>query len=448
MKYQYIGALLVVSIVLTVAVPAALAKPYSSKSADIKALYKGSRAYAHILALTGYGPRVAGGPAEWAARDYIAAQMESYGLEVEFQAFPITYFEDFGSTLEVVGGPALSPITMMFSPPGEFTAEMVYCGLGYPADFPAEVAGKIALIRRGLIPFWQKTQNAAAAGALAAVIYNNIAGPLYGTLTFITDIPAVGITQDEGTILLNLLAAGPVTVYLKVDTVAYDSISYNVIGTLEGIDPSQGIVYMGAHYDSVSAAPGANDDASGVAAMLEAARVLCSPDTLHRTKATLKFIAFGSEETGLDGSYNYVDANYDEVSTMGIGMINLDMIAVGGDRLIGNIGWAGDTLEDYMEKKATAMSLPWGPFTAGSNSDHTYFEMVGVPSVFLHQSPDPYYHTSEDTPDKINKATLEANGELATAVMYDWAKNPVHRLKMAQHFEEVSVYHDTVYAGS
>ena len=71
--------------------------------------------------------------------------------------------------------------------------------------------------------------------------------------------------------------------------------------------------------------------------MLEAARVLTTKG--HRTKATLKFIAFGAEETGLDGSYNYVVENYDEVSTKGIGMINLDMIAVGDVLQIGNIDY-------------------------------------------------------------------------------------------------------------
>lgn len=199
--------------------------------------------------------------------------------------------------------------------------------------------------------------------------------------------------------------------HLDVDTVAYDSTSQNVIGTLEGTHPEQGIVYIGGHYDSVSAGPGANDDASGVAAMLEAARVLGTKG--HRTKATLKFIAFGSEETGLDGSYAYVDTYYDEVTSKGIGMVNLDMIGVGDTLLIGNIGRGGDTLEDYTEEKAAAWGLTWQPFTASCNSDHCYFEAVGVPAVFLHQSPDPWYHTSEDTPDKISLTKLEESSASA-----------------------------------
>jgi len=419
-RYHIIAALILVSVTVGIVLHVVLLKP---KTADIQALYQGTEACAHIVTLTNFGPRVAGGPAEKAAADYIAGQMGSYGLIVEIQEFPITYFEDLGSTLEVIGGAVLSPNTLHFSPSGDFTTEIVECGLGFPVDFTLDVAGKIALIRRGELFLWQKTQNAAAAGALATVIYNSAPGNFLATLTFATDIPAVSVSLEDGTLLLDLLAAAPVTVHLTVDTVASESTSNNVIGTLEGTDPKQGIVYLGAHYDSVSAGPGANDDASGVGAMLEAARVLSTK--IHRTKATLKFIAFGAEETGLDGSEYYVTKQADEVGNKGLGMINLDMIAVGETLLIGNIGSAESSRVDYARDKAAAMGIAWQPFTTEAWSDHAPFETVGVPAVFLHQSPDPWIHTAEDTLDKIDVATLEMNGELATAMMYDWARAPL-----------------------
>lgn len=413
---RLLASLALASFVLALVSPMAHTYPISW---TIETLYEGSNVYAHIEALCSFGPRVAGGPAEKAAANYIATQMESYGLSVEIQEFPVIYFEDHGSMLKVVDGPILNPNTMTFSPAGEFTVEVIDCGLGYPGEFPSGVIGNIALVQRGGLYFWQKTQNAANVGAVAIIIYNNVPGNFLGSLTFVTDIPAVSISREEGTLLLDLLAGGSVTVYLKVDTVASESTSQNVIGTLEGINPALGIVYLGAHYDSVSAGLGANDDASGVGAMLEAARVLSTWGS--RPKATLKFIAFGAEETGLDGSYFYVTEHEEEVKTRGIGMINLDMIAVGDVLLIGNIGWGGSSLLNYTRRRATTMNIAWQPFTAGANSDHKFFEMVGVPSVFLHQSPDPWYHTSEDTPDKIDITILEVNGELATATMYEWA---------------------------
>jgi len=134
---------------------------------------------------------------------------------------------------------------------------------------------------------------------------------------------------------------------------------------------------------------------------------------------------------------------------MGLGMVNLDMIGVGDTLQIGNIdygitGTGGNQLKDYAQQKATAMGMPWETFVAGENSDHTYFEQVGVPAAFITQRDDPYYHTPEDTLDKIQVDTLEANGELATATMYDWAKNPVLRAKKAAKLEKVHVRHDRV----
>ena len=439
-KYSVISvAVFVIGLMLT---PMLYAGP-SSKC--IKKLYDGDRAFSHVQVLEAFGPRVAGGDQERAAADYIADEMASYGLDVEIQTFPIIYFEDVGSELIVVDGDILAPNTLSYSPSGDFTSGVVYCGLGYPEDFPPEVAGSIALIKRGEMSFYDKTVNASAAGAQAVIIFNHSPGNFFGTLGDITDIPAVSISLEQGSALLDLVNGGPVTVSLSVSTDAYPTTSQNVIGTLEGRDPSQGIVYIGGHYDSVSAGPGANDNATGTASVLETARVLATRG--HKTKATLKFIAFGAEEIGLNGSEYYVTTNEAELVEKGLGMINLDMVGVGDTLLIGCIGTAALDLTDYAQAKATTMGItPWEAFTAESNSDHTYFEMVGVPSVFLQQSPDPNYHTAEDTSEKIDPVALEKNGELGCAVMYDWAKNPNLRTrKAAAKMAKVHVYRDRVH---
>lgn len=73
------------------------------------------------------------------------------------------------------------------------------CGFGYPADFPAAVSGQIALISRGTLTFAEKVANAKAAGAIAAIIYNNEPGPFAGTLQTAGDwIPARAIAQEYG----------------------------------------------------------------------------------------------------------------------------------------------------------------------------------------------------------------------------------------------------------
>ncbi len=460
-----LGILFVVIVSLVIAGPLAVAGGPSAAK-DIKALYSQEEVMAAEATLVGFGPRVAGGPAEKAAANKIAELMMSYGLDVEIQEFPISYYEELTPpVLQQVSPEPTTYVwqidfsTMSYSGSGNVTGPIQAVDVLMPptggstsgcevADFLGFVPGNIALIQRGTCTFAVKAQNAVAAGATGVIIFNegntpDRTGLLLGTLggPGVT-IPVVGTTFALGAQLLNELNSGQVVMHMDVSTASAESTSQNVIGTLVGTDPAQGIVYMGGHYDSVAFAPGANDDASGVAATLEAARVLGT--TGHRTKATLKFIAFGAEETGLNGSYEYVNANLEEVSTKGLGMINLDMIGVGDTLSIGTLAGASTTLRDYTGAKATAMGMPWQFFTAATNSDHTYFAQAGVPASFLTQGPDPYYHTSQDSLDKIQPDTLEANGELATATMYDWAKNPVLRAKKAMKLEKVHVYHDKV----
>ena len=102
---------------------------------------------------------------------------------------------------------------------GEVTAELVACGVGRPEDFPADVAGKIALIRRGAdLTFAVKAANALAAGAVASVIYNNIEEPdeeLLWTLGGPTNPApiAIGISLSAGERLL--AQGGIVTVAVR-----------------------------------------------------------------------------------------------------------------------------------------------------------------------------------------------------------------------------------------
>ena len=92
------------------------------------------------------------------------------------------------------------------------TAAIYYCGLGYPSNFPPPVNGNIALIQRGTLFFSDKVSNAMAAGAKAAIIYNNVAGNFSGTLQNPGNwIPAISLSQDDGqTLLASLPATGTV----------------------------------------------------------------------------------------------------------------------------------------------------------------------------------------------------------------------------------------------
>ena len=80
------------------------------------------------------------------------------------------------------------------------TATVYYCGLGYATNFPPAVRNNIALIERGTLTFSNKVVNAMAAGAVAAIIYNNATSNFSGTLggTNVNWIPAVSLSQADG----------------------------------------------------------------------------------------------------------------------------------------------------------------------------------------------------------------------------------------------------------
>jgi len=108
---------------------------------------------------------------------------------------------------------------------------VVYAGLGSVEDFAqVDVAGKIALIQRGGYTFKEKVQNAADAGAVAAIIFNNVPGNFLGTLTEPGMIPAVSISLEDGNYLLSLLETGEVIVNLRWDPEAVDMATFSSRG--------------------------------------------------------------------------------------------------------------------------------------------------------------------------------------------------------------------------
>ena len=107
------------------------------------------------------------------------------------------------------GAATYTPAAMEFSgSPGTVTGTMFDCGIGNPGDFPAGVNGNIALIERGTLTFEAKVANAMAAGAKAAIIYNNVNDTFNGTLNVDKNwIPAGWISLASGNAVKALLPA-------------------------------------------------------------------------------------------------------------------------------------------------------------------------------------------------------------------------------------------------
>ncbi|MCH7810317.1 MAG: hypothetical protein IH863_07040, partial [Chloroflexi bacterium] len=176
-------------------------------------------AHAETLAVN-IGARPAGSANELAAADYLRDELASYGYEAELQPFPIETYETARSDLNVSheSGPTQIEATpLVGSSSATETGQLVAAGLGYPGDFPAEANGNIVLIERGEIEFSLKVANARAAGAVAAVIYNNERGPFVGQLSETPGIPVVSIARGDGESLLDLMANETLTATVAVE---------------------------------------------------------------------------------------------------------------------------------------------------------------------------------------------------------------------------------------
>ncbi|HYE16353.1 MAG TPA: M20/M25/M40 family metallo-hydrolase [Pyrinomonadaceae bacterium] len=248
-------------------------------------------------------------------------------------------------------------------------------------------------------------------------------------------------------------------VSLSVDVVRKSAPAANVVGVLEGSDPrlKDEVVVVGAHYDHLgrggrgSLAPkegdvhhGADDNASGTAALLELARLLSADKT--KMRRTVVFIAFGGEEEGLLGSSFYVNNPTLPVERT-VAMLNMDMVGRLKDDslMIGGVGtaseWRGWIEEANRDFKVSVDATGSGNvrvpaadgktasapvIVTGSNgnvvavatpverfklrlnedgfgpSDHSAFYAKRLPVLFFFTGVHEDYHKPSDTAERIN----------------------------------------------
>lgn len=134
-----------------------------------------NRAYQTIYHLSEtIGPRVTGTAEEKKSAAFIASQMKKSNLKVSTQKFSIP--DRLEGTLTVQGNnvPARPAAGSAPTAAEGLAAPLYDAGLGLPGDFTEEAKGKIAVILRGELTFYEKAKNAADAGASGVIIYNNV----------------------------------------------------------------------------------------------------------------------------------------------------------------------------------------------------------------------------------------------------------------------------------
>lgn len=205
-------------------------------------------------------------------------------------------------------------------------------------------------------------------------------------------------------------------------------ISQNVIGVreAEGVENPE-IVYVVAHYDSVAVGPGANDNASGTSGMMELARVL----EKQPSNKEIRFIAFGAEEIGLLGAREYVGQLSQDEIDRSIAAFNMDMIGTiwepASQLYVNVVDGNPNTVWEYAKAAADKLGVEDDKlrlFQRGS-SDHVPFYDVGIPAAnFIWREPgtanlEPWYHTPEDTIDKVSPEKIQFVGDLLRTAITD-----------------------------
>ncbi|GBD11745.1 Aminopeptidase YwaD [bacterium HR23] len=386
--------------------PTPTALPTPTLSPPLASFPLGEQVLEWVRQLVALSPRdtVSGGEAKGA--QFLEDAFTRMGYQVSRQPFPITLVQSHVALLAPQEA-TVEGAHLLRSGEGEAEGEVVFIGLARPEDIPSGgIAGKIALADRGTVTFQEKARVAAEAGARALLVANNQPGLFQGAMQSTAPLPVVGISQEDGQRLKELLAQGTVRLRLRVWRQDYPS--QNIIAEKPG--PSEGVVLITAHYDTVEAVPGANDNSSGVGALLTLAQRLGE----RSWPFTLRFIAFGGEELGLWGSRAYVQSLSPEERQRIRAVLNLDVVGAAA-----NLATTGDNpLAQRIVEVAREAGIPLGFIDLrDAASDHLPFLQAGVPAVILTTPDFRLIHTPQDRLEFLDRESLENTVRLVEAVL-------------------------------
>lgn len=398
------------------AMPEAVETAEAEPSAASKAIFDNignleDRAFSYLSELAeDLGPRTSGTDLELEAAEFLAQRFKDLGYETEVQDFS---WDAPTASISTSAPDKQEPDANILNGTASGSAEapLVFVGLAKPEDMPPEgLEGKIALIERGEITFRSKVAQVEAEGAVAAVIFNNVSGSFRGTLGDRSQVPAISLSQADGLALKELLDAGEV-VEAKVSVLDNAVPSRNLIAEIPGT--GEGVIVLGAHFDTVPDSVGASDNASGMGVLLAVAEAVAG----RSFPFTLRFIAFGSEETGLHGSEYYVASlpatDLDDIYLM----INLDSVGSGAHLRISGDRWAASHVLETGQREDLSIAGRTG--SARGASDHLPFREAWVPIIYFQADDLHRINSPEDTMEHINPQLL---GD-ATALVLDLLEN-------------------------
>jgi Zn-dependent M28 family amino/carboxypeptidase len=381
-----------------------------------------------------FGSRFGGTEGERRATRFLIAKFEKYGLKnVHKEPIKYTGWTRGEVTFEIVSPiqKSIPCISLPHSPPVDMQAEIIDMEDGAPADFEAhadQIKGKIVMTTSVFQPKetkrWvhrnEKYGRSILAGAVGFVFVNHYPG--YGPATGgIGDngkaglVPGISLAKEDGEFIKRLIGRkGKVIARIKSSDSLAPTTAWNIIGDLPGNQHPEEVILLGSHYDGHDISQGAVDPASGVAAVLEAARTLAKyAAPLPRS---LRFAAWGVEEIGLLGSKAYVRDHANELKKI---RFYLNMDAAGNEmpKDINLHAWPdlASTFARYQKEMSLEFAIGQ---TFHDASDHYPFLLKGVvtggiEAVRKTRGGRGYGHTWYDTLDKVNPTDVRDAAALA-----------------------------------
>ena len=432
------------------------------------------RAHVEFLADDAQLGRPPGTDADRRVQDYVEAQMKLAGLRPAFgdgyrQAFEVTDgVRPTGEPRFALGRAAIPHGLVPFSgsTAAPVAARLVFVGHGIAPDgkgsgdyqgLEAKVRGSIVVALGGvppddphLSPAVTRPQSKLIAardhGAAGFVLWEPdqlVPYPNHGEANDL-GIPAVWVGKEGSKDLLEALGAKASAVpkalkagrrskakaelHTPLEPIVLGTV--NVSGVLPGPEGSP-VLVVGAHMDhlgegtSASLEPGvraihngADDNASGVAVVLEMARVLGALPPAERPY-TVHFVAFGAEEMGLLGSKHYVEQLEPALRQRMLAMLNFDMVGrLGAEQglVVAGVG-TSSIWPDLLERSRGGQELRASEDGYGA-SDQTSFYEAGLPVLHFFTGTHSDYHKPSDDVDKINFAGAATVADIALRVVH------------------------------
>ena len=413
----------------------------------------GGKSLAYVRSLTEIGPRLTGSAAYQRAAEWSADQFRAMGIgQVGLEPFTIERGWERVSARARIVAPAERPLHLASlgwspsTPEGGFEAEVAALVAFSPDALPARGAlqGRIVLLPDGDPPgnfmTAARTRLALAAALRAAGARailsadsdpdNQLSARGYTFSTAIVALPAAQIGRDDAESIRRSLARGAVRMSLELNNrITPDAaIVNNVIAEIPGRERPDEWILVGAHLDSWDFGTGAQDNATGVAMVLEAARAIAALGQAPRR--SIRFALWGGEEQGQLGSTAYAGGHAAELDRLAA-MLNSD---AGTGR---TIGWTAPGRADLIRAvrpltQDFLRELDAATFDESLRyafqSDGAPFILAGIPTLDLNADDTKYediHHKAADTIDRVDARNLSVGAAMVAATAYAIADAPV-----------------------